>query len=100
MNYNQINDVSPLSNLTELNELYINNNRIQDISPLAGLTKIGRLILSNNQISDIQPLVSNSGVGEGDEVDLTGNPLNDDAYDVHIPELRKRGVKLRFDPKP
>lgn len=58
------------------------------------------LDLSYNQISDISPLVSNSGIGEGDVVALEGNPLNDEAYDVHIPALIERGVKVVFDPKP
>jgi len=44
--------------------------------------------------------VANSGIGEGEGVDLRGNLLNDEAYDVHIPALQERGVKLLFDPKP
>jgi Leucine-rich repeat (LRR) protein len=107
---NQINDISPLVNLTDLRVLYLNDNRIQDISPLATLSKIGEagpkfpkssphLTLSNNQISDISSLVSNSGIGEEDRVNLKGNPLNDEAYDVHIPALQERGVKVWFDPK-
>jgi len=113
---NQINDISPLANLTNLRVLYLRGNKIQDISSLAALTNIGEkwewggqrlhegsrvsLELSNNQISDISPLVSNSGIGEGDVVALEGNPLNDEAYEVHIPALQKRGVKVVFDPKP
>jgi hypothetical protein len=58
------------------------------------------LWLWRNNISDIQPLVENKGIGEGDEVNLKGNPLNDEAYDVHIPTLQDRGVKVLFDPKP
>ena len=121
LDFNQINDISPLSNLTKLWELYLDSNRIIDISPLSGLNKLDFLWLNANQIidisplselinlltvelkdnriSDISPLARNSGLGEGDKVDLRGNPLNDEAYDVHIPTLQKRGVEVLFDPK-
>ena len=36
-----------------------------------------RLNLWNNKITDILPLVKNSGLGKGDFVGLTGNPLNE-----------------------
>ena len=78
------------------------------------LTKIGEVVersnirhgislhlgLANNRISDISPLVDNSGIGKGDGVDLTGNPLNDEAYNVHIPALIERGVIVLYDQKP
>ena len=93
--------------------LYLDNNQIQDISPLEGMPYIGEwgkvpgwgeidihLSLSYNQISDITPLVNNSGIGEGDVVDLRGNPLNAEAICVHIPALQERGVKVLFDPHP
>ena len=52
----QINDVSPLSSLTNLVELHLVGNRIRDISPLSGLTNLRSLDLSFNQISDVAPL--------------------------------------------
>jgi len=58
------------------------------------------LQLSNNQISDINPLVKNSGISEGHAIDLRGNPLNDEAYNIHIPALKERGVKVLFASKP
>jgi len=113
---NQVSDISPLSKLTDLKFLYLDGNRIRDISALESLTKIGKedrhawmwkrhkekvhLGLSNNQISDISPLIRNPGIGEGVGVDLRGNPLNDEAYEVHIPALLERGVTILFTPKP
>jgi len=113
---NQISDISPLANLRDLGVLYLDNNQITDISALYGLERIGEsrlggwmreqnigkihLGLSNNQISDISPLVKNSGIGIGDGVDLRGNPLNHEAYKVHIPTLIERRVHVLFDPKP
>jgi len=111
---NQISDISPLANLTNIRGLYLDDNLITNISILSVLKNIGdwsgwmkvengvgiHLGLSYNQISDISPLVNNPGIGEGDVIDLTGNPLNDEAYDVHIPVLQERGVNILFDPKP
>ncbi|MFC1651004.1 leucine-rich repeat domain-containing protein [Candidatus Latescibacterota bacterium] len=110
LNDNRINYISPLVNLTDLRLLYLDDNSIQDISQLTGLKMIGdledfehwpvkerdgvriHLGLSNNQISDISSLVNNNGIGEGDGVDLSGNPLSDEAYNNQIPALQARGV--------
>ncbi len=110
---NQISDIPPFSNLIDLTQLYLDHNRITNISPLKALTKVGEkgglwvregigvhLGLSNNQISDISPLVDNAGIGKGDGVDLRKNPLLDSAYEIHIPALIERGVKVLFDSKP
>ena len=58
LDHNQISDVSPLATLTELWRLYLNDNEIVDIGPLASLTKLRRLFLGENQIVDIGPLGS------------------------------------------
>jgi len=112
---NQISDISPLAKLTDLRALYLDGNQITDISAIAGLTKIGtdwdgwleerngvkvHLGLSYNQIENINPLVENKGISEGDVIDLTGNPLNEEAYNIHIPALEERGVLILFDPNP
>ena len=56
------------------------------------------IALSNNRISSIIPLVNNPGIGRGIGIDLRKNPLNDEAYSIHIPALEKKGVKVLFDP--
>ena len=94
---NQISDVSPLSGLTQLTVLLLSNNQISDVSPLSGLTQLTLLMLDGNQISDVSPLVDNEGLGEGDTVDLQGNPLSDEALTTQIPALQARGVEERFD---
>jgi len=97
---NQIVNITPLYSLTNLTMLILPDNQITDITPLSNLTNLTKLWIWRNNISDIQPLVENKGIGEGDEVNLKRNPLNDGAYDVHIPALQDRGVKVLFDPKP
>jgi len=96
---NQISDISPLANLTNLWYLDLSNNQISDISPLANLTNLQVLNLSWNQISDISPLVSNTGLGQGDVVDLENNPLDftpgsDDMQNIQI--LQSRGVTVYY----
>lgn len=96
---NKIVDIRPLAGLARLDDLGLGNNEIVDIKPLAGLPNLKSIVLAGNKISDISPLVNNPGIGKRDKIMLHGNPLNDKAYDVHIPELQKRGVQVFFDPK-
>ena len=96
---NQIRHISALKSLTNLQELVLTDNWIVDITLLSNLTNLQRLYLAKNQVSNISPLVDNSGMGEGTVVDLMDNPLNDEAYDIHIPALQERGVTVRFNPK-
>ena len=94
---NNISDLSPLSGLTNLTGLGLQSNNISDLSPLAGLTNLTQLFLENNNISDLSPLVENTGLGEGDTVDVSGNPLNYASINTHIPALQSRGVEIRFE---
>ena len=96
---NQIGGIGSLKSLTNLQELVLTNNWIADITILSNLTNLQKLYLAKNQIRNISPLSNNPGIGKGSVVDLVGNPLNDEAYDVHIPALEKRGVRVVFDPK-
>lgn len=112
---NHISDISALAKLKRLAVVYLENNRIKDISPLELLADIGErapmgrkikhrgrvftvhLGLSNNRITEISPLVRNSGIGQGDGVDLRGNPLSDDSINKLIPQLEQRGVRVLYD---
>ncbi len=91
---NQIADVSPLVALTNLRVLRLSNNQIADVSPLATLTNLRTLVLHANQIEDISPLIANTGLGKGDYVSLSSNPLSDQARTEQIPALKARGVSV------
>ncbi|MGM0838658.1 MAG: leucine-rich repeat domain-containing protein [Bacillota bacterium] len=54
--YNDISDLTPLTNLTHLVELDLEGNTFTSIAPLKGLTNLSILWLSDNEISDIQDL--------------------------------------------
>ena len=94
---NSISDISSLSGLTNLTRLSLWNNLISDISSLSGLTNLTRLSLWNNLISDISALVTNTGLGNGDTVNVQVNPLSSVSIDTHIPALQSRGVTVDFD---
>ena len=75
INSNDISDISPLSGLTRLTELYLHRNRIRDISPLSDLTALETLDVSANfHISDISPL---SGMNRLRMLNLYTNEISD-----------------------
>ena len=97
----RIGSLSGIENLATLKALTLDNNQIRDVSPLSGLTALTTLRLGNNQITDVSPLVDNVGLGSGDTILLTGNPLSADALETQIPDLEERGVTVDFDkPEP
>ena len=93
---NTISDLSAVAGLTNLTDLHIGSNRVSDISAVAGLTNLTRLRLSSNRVSDISPLIANTGLGEGDKVDVRQNPLSYQSIHTHIPILQSRGVTVDF----
>ncbi len=93
---NGIVDVGSLAALTNLERLVLGSNKILDATPLAGLTSLELLELEDNRIQDISPLVANTGLGQGDEVNLADNPLSDQAINEQIPALEARGVKVTY----
>jgi len=94
---NQIFDLSPLVGLLKMGALDLHDNQISDISPLEGMTGFYYLDLSNSQIRDIYPLTENSGIDDGDDVDLRGNPLSSTSCDMYIPVLEGRGLNVHHD---
>ena len=99
-----IEDVSPLSQLTNPNVLVLVDNRISDVSPLGTLTGLHQLHLASNQVSDIAPLVNRS-IWEGGThaiedayLGLGDNPLSRISIDEHKPMLESWGVRVWFVP--
>ena len=94
---NSISDISSLAGLTKLDTLILWENSISDLSPLMDLTNLKTLHLWDNAISDLSPLVANTGLEEGDRVEVFGNPLSYQSIHTHIPILQERGVDVNFD---
>ena len=65
-----------------------------DIGALEYLVNLSDLYVRYNQVSDLSALVANDGIGSGDTVGLTSNPLSQTAIDVQIPALEARGVTV------
>lgn len=71
-------DISPLSSLTNLQYLYLENNQISDFSALSNLTNLRSLTLYNNHISDISALSSAlSGLTNLKSLNLSINQISD-----------------------
>ena len=92
---NFISDISAVMGLTNLTKLYLDNNFISDISAVAGLPNLRFLDLGYNLIFDLSPLVENTGLGDGDWVNVGGNhpKFPDNHPDIAV--LRERGVRVR-----
>jgi hypothetical protein len=90
----ELEDIKSLESLTNLSSLYLWGNEIRDLSSLRELTNLNILDLNQNKITDILPLVENTGLGEGDKLNLRSNPLNDISINVYIPQLQKRGLEV------
>ena len=94
---NPISDFSPLAGLTKLRRLGLDSTSISDLSPLTGLTNLTWMRVGRNNITDLSPLVANTGLGNGDEIYIRGNPLSYLSIHTHIPALQSRGVTVEFD---
>jgi Leucine-rich repeat (LRR) protein len=81
-------DLSPLGELTQLNELYLDDTQTSDISMLSHLTQLHTLSLVDNAIIDIAPL---SRLTKLTLLDLEGNAI------THIPkELVALNMEIRL----
>ena len=94
---NHIADISLVAGLTQLTWLYLGGTNITDLSFLSGLTNLETLGLEYNSISDLSLLVANTGLGDGDTVNVQYNPLSYQSIHTHIPTLQSRGVTVEFD---
>ena len=80
----------------ELESLDIESNYVSDISALSGLSNLPSLRLHRNLVSDISPLTSLTSLTY---LDLRALPLNHDAYDTYIPQIKANnpGIDLSYD---
>lgn len=69
---NRVTDVAPLKNLKALQRLDLSGNQVQNVEPLAGLERMRSLCLSDNAIEDPTPLAKLNRVWS---LYLDGNPV-------------------------
>lgn len=71
---NDIQDLSPLTAFTKVEQIYLSNNRITDISPLAKCSTLEILVINNNEISDVSALGSLPAFRS---LEIVNNPITD-----------------------
>ena len=81
----RIKDLSPISNLTQLDQLFLKGDGIDDISDLKNLTNLTSLWLNENQIQDISAV---RGMKKLSQLSLCGNKLTDVQAAMDLPRLR------------
>ncbi len=92
-----IDDISAVAPLVNLTLVSFGKNYITDITALEDLTRLETVRLERNSISDISPLVLNTGIGDGDYIDLQNNPLNAEACETDILSLMDRNVIVDYN---
>ena len=103
LQYSPIEDFSILSELENLQFLMLASCEISDASSLvlaiSNLKKLETLSLRNNHISDIAPLTDLKNLKK---LHLHDNPLNEQAYKVYIPQIRKNnpGIEISMNFRP
>lgn len=85
----------------DLELLNLADNNVTNLDFLTDFTELMVLNLRDNDITDISALVDNSGIGDGDIVDISNNLLDLDDPDVQadIQALLDRGVDLTYEPQ-
>ena len=79
-----IQDLTPLTGLTQLEELRLADNAIVDLSPLANLLNLRILRLYDNLITDFSPLKNLVNL---EELWLWGNQVSDISTSKYFPDL-------------
>ena len=84
-------DLTGLEYAVNLTELDLYGHPITDLSPLATLTNLSDLTVMRCRVRDIEPI---SSLPKLSRLDLTINPLSKETLEMHIPQLKARGVKV------
>jgi len=87
-------DLNGIEYCINLQTAELDFNQISDLSPLAGLTQLNNLDLSGNQLCDMTILLQSPGIGNGDSVNVSNNPLRPAACVRQIPMLAARGASV------
>jgi hypothetical protein len=71
---NRVLDLSPLSQLTELQELWLWETPVRDLQPLLSLVHLQKLFLSDTKVVDLTPLREMTGLTY---LDISGTAVRD-----------------------
>ncbi len=87
-----IQDLSPLTRCTQLEEVELPFHQISDIQVLGTLLKLTKLDLRKNQITDISPLQNLTTLTW---LNLRNNPIETSVYDTQLSVICKNNPHLR-----
>lgn len=82
--------------IPNLSRVTLAANHLSDCTPLSSLPTLNYLNLSGNAITETRPLWASQTLGEGDTVNLVGNPLSERAINHDIPQMLARGVEVSY----
>jgi internalin A len=91
LGFNEITDISSLSDLNQLRTLRLRDNHIEDISVLSSFSGLLWLEINNNEIQDLSVLLE---LPKLRIAIIVNNPLSEVSINVHVPALRSKGVRL------
>lgn len=74
LNFNEIEDITPLVALKQLQTLYVSGNKIYNLDPLSELVDLTELGIQKNAVQDISPLQS---LGSLKSLHTHSNQIND-----------------------
>jgi Leucine-rich repeat (LRR) protein len=86
-------DLTGLEYAVNLTELDLYGHPITDLLPLRTLTKLSYLKMMRCRVRDIEPI---SSLPELSRLDLTINPLSRSKSEIHISQLKTRGVDVYY----
>ncbi len=90
LNGTQVKDLSPIAGLSSLQRLGLNGTKVEDLSPLAGFSSLQSLTLWSTQVKDLSPL---SGLSSLQTLVLNGTPALVSSKEIII-SLKGRGVTV------
>jgi len=86
LNSTSVEDISPIENMSSLKVLYLTNTRVSDLEPLTELRRLEVLYLSKTPIADVSPLVRQNHLGL---LSLDGTHVEDISALSLLPKLQE-----------
>ena len=83
-------DISPLKDLQNLEELYVDETQVVDLSPLKDLQNLEELDLSKTAVSDLSPLKDLQNLAQ---LDIHSTQVNDL---TPLKKIIERGIEVKW----